>query len=269
MAGGTLNAIVNANLDVDGVIPLYESEEHSLYWIGSRGEGEEIRCNSYLLIDSGEAMIFEPGGLSHFQPTFDKVSELLSPFEITHMLVSHQDPDVCASLPSWLQFNPDIHIVCPKLWHRFMPHYMVYHANYQLVPDSGLRLPLASGGYLDCISAPYLHSPGNMVVFDSVSGFLFSGDIGAAAQRDDAFDLVIDDWADQLARMAGFHQRYMGSTRAAAAFVERVRGLPITAMLPQHGQIFRGEEVQRFMDWFATLPCGVDFLYAEDGAHRE
>ena len=260
MAEGTLQRLENGALDAEGVIPLYLSDDHSLYWVGSFGEDEEIRCNSYLMIDGGQAWVFEPGGLAHFQPTFDKVSELISPFEITHMVVSHQAPDVCASLASWLQFNPDIQIVCPDLWHRFMPHFMVYHAQYQLVPDTGLQLPLASGGQLDCISAPYLHSPGNIVVFDRVSGFLLSGDIGAAAVRSDRLELVIDDWADQLARMTGFHQRYMGSTRAAAAFVARMRGLPITAMLPQHGQIFRGEEVQRFMAWFATLPCGVDFL---------
>ncbi len=256
-----LNAMHNASLNVDDAIPLYESENHSIYWVGCRDASEAIPCNSYLLVDEGEGYLFEPGGLSYFQPSFDKVSEKISPFELKYVFLSHQDPDVCASLPSWLQFNPDMTIVCPELWERFLPHYLVYDASFQCMEDAGLNISLKSGGQLQCISAPYLHSPGNMVVFDSISGYLFSGDIGAAVASDDTFRLCIDDWQTQVDQMNGFHQRYMGSTRAAAAFVDKARALPLTAMLPQHGQLFRGGEVQQFLDWFEVLPCGVDYLY--------
>ncbi|MDQ6967584.1 MAG: MBL fold metallo-hydrolase [Mariprofundaceae bacterium] len=266
MSQGLLKTIDNRSLNADDIIPLYESDTHSIYWIGSvekSEEPEEIECNSYLLVDCGEAYIFEPGGLSHFQGAFDKVCQKISPFEISHIFMSHQDPDVCASLPSWLQFNPDINIVCSHLWQRFLPHYMVYHAQYLAMPDEGMTINLKSGGKLHCISAPYLHSPGNMVVFDSISGFMFSGDIGAASQKSNAFKLVIEDWSEHIKSMTGFHQRYMGSTKAAAAFTASISHLPIQAMLPQHGQIFRHTEVQAFLDWFSTLPCGVDFLYPD------
>ncbi|MDQ6957123.1 MAG: hypothetical protein Q9M21_08000, partial [Mariprofundaceae bacterium] len=103
MSQGLLKTIDNRSLSVDDIIPLYESDSHSIYWIGSVAEPEEIECNTYLMIDCGEAYIFEPGGLSHFQATFDKVSQKISPFDISHVFMSHQDPDVCASLPSWLQ----------------------------------------------------------------------------------------------------------------------------------------------------------------------
>ncbi|MDX8395587.1 MAG: MBL fold metallo-hydrolase [Mariprofundaceae bacterium] len=259
---GTLN---NNSLNSAEIIPLYESDNHSIYWIGTVVTDEEIPCNSYLLVDEGEGYIFEPGGLSHFKPTYDKVSSIISPFEVSHLLLSHQDPDVCASLPSWLQFNPDLKVVCPSLWNRFMPHYMVYNVQYLCVPDQGLTIPLKSGGQLQCISAPYLHSPGNMVVFDSISGFLFSGDIGAAVANDDVFRLVIDDWQQQLAWMLGFHQRYMGSTKAASEFVKSISSLPVAAILPQHGHIFRDDEVRQFLEWFKVLPCGIDYLYPGKG----
>ncbi|MDX8404392.1 MAG: hypothetical protein R8K54_08305 [Mariprofundaceae bacterium] len=265
MSGSVLATLNNESLDAKELIPLYESDNHSIYWIGTHGEDEEIRCNAYLLVDEGDGYIFEPGGLSHFKPTFDKVSSILSPFEITHLLLSHQDPDVCASLPSWLQFNPDLKIVCPHLWNRFMPHYMVYNVQYLSMDDQGLTIPLKSGGELQCISAPYLHSPGNMVTFDTISGFMFSSDIGAAVSNDDTFRLVIDDWQQQLAWMQGFHQRYMGSTKAASEFVKSASKFPITAMLPQHGHIFRDDEVRQFLKWFEVLPCGVDYLYPNKG----
>ncbi|MDX8388861.1 MAG: MBL fold metallo-hydrolase [Mariprofundaceae bacterium] len=266
MSENVLTTLKNGSLDKNDLIPLFESDNHSIYWIGTRTEEEELSCNAYLLIDEGEGYIFEPGGLSHFKPTYDKISSIMSPFDITHLLLSHQDPDVCASLPSWLQFNPDIKVVCPHLWNRFMPHYMVYDVQYLSMNDQGLTIPLKSGGELKCISAPYLHSPGNMVVFDTMSGFVFSGDIGTAAVEDSTFSLVIDDWQQQLELMLGFHQRYMGSTKAASEFVKSVSKLPITAILPQHGHIFRGDEVHHFLKWFEVLPCGIDYLYPEKAA---
>ncbi|MFQ5485131.1 MAG: MBL fold metallo-hydrolase [Desulfobacterales bacterium] len=264
MSGNILAAIDNERIEAGDTIPLFESEQHSIYWVGSRLETEEIPCNTYLMVDEGEGYLFDPGGLSLFKPTYDKVESVLSAFEVGHILLSHQDPDVSASLPSWLEFNPDLAVVCSHLWNRFMPHYMAYNINYKNMGDDGLTIPLKSGGELKCISAPYLHSPGNMVVFDTLSGFMLSGDIGAAAESDDCFHLVIDDWQQEIEAMQGFHQRYMGSTRAAAKFVKKVSGLPITAILPQHGHLFRGDEVQRFLQWFEVLPCGVDFLYPEE-----
>jgi len=262
MAQSILETLSNTTLNVTDVIPLYESDQHSIYWIGSQSHDDEIACNTYLLVDEGEGYIFEPGGLSHFKSTFDKASSILASFDITHVLLSHQDPDVCASLPSWIQFNPDIKVVCSHLWERFMPHYMVYNIDYLCMPDQGLSIPLKSGGTLQCFSAPFLHSPGNMVVFDSISGFLFSGDIGAAViPKDQPFGLSITDWSQQIENMRAFHQRYMGSTRAAAAFTQQASKLPLTAILPQHGNIFRGNETDKFLKWFEVLPCGVDYLY--------
>ncbi|MDX8397830.1 MAG: hypothetical protein R8K49_05865, partial [Mariprofundaceae bacterium] len=134
MPTSTLDALASTTLNVADAIPLYESDEHSVYWIGSQSHDDEIACNTYLLVDEGEGYIFEPGGLSHFKDTFDKASSIIASFDISHILLSHQDPDVCASLPSWLQFNPDIKVVCSHLWERFMPHYMVYNINYLSMP---------------------------------------------------------------------------------------------------------------------------------------
>jgi len=131
----TLYQIQNQDVCIDDVVSLYESKQHSIYWVGARGEQEAIPCNSYLLIDEGEGYLFEPGGLGNFQATYDKVSEKISPFNVTHLLMSHQDPDVCASIPSWLQFNPDMTLVYSELWQRFLAHYMIYHANTLSMSD--------------------------------------------------------------------------------------------------------------------------------------
>jgi flavorubredoxin len=259
--GNQLPMLRNDSLDVTKAIPLFQSPDHQVYWVGAVTRGEEIECNAYLLVDQGEGYLLEPGGFDRFVPVQEKVNSVFSAQSITHLLFSHQDPDVCGAAAAWLEFNPQLDMVCPSLWHRFMPHYMVYNAKYQLMKDDGLTLPLKSGGSLKCLSAPYLHSPGNMVVFDTVSGFLFTGDIGAAVYADGKPRLVIDDWNAQVKAMQGFHQRYMSSDRAISAFIRSVAGLPIKAIVPQHGVLYRGEEVQKFLQWLGALPCGVDYLF--------
>ena len=256
-----LSTLTNRDCDITKAIPLYQSPDHQIYWVGTLTSGEEIECNSYLLVDRGEGYLLEPGGFDRFQPTLDKINSVFSAQSITHLFFSHQDPDVCASVAAWLEFNPQITIVCPSLWKRFMPHYMAYNAKYQPMGDKGITLPLKSGGQLKCLSAPYLHSPGNMVVFDTMSGYLLSGDIGASPYSDGETHLVVDGWKMQVDTMQGFHQRYMSSSRAVAAFIRSVAGMPITAILPQHGAILRGDEVYKYFQWLGTLPCGVDYLF--------
>ena len=38
---------------------------------------------------------------------------------------------------------------------------------------------------------------------------------------------------------------------------ERVSRLEIDMMVPQHGAIYQGPDVQRFINWFAALEVGV------------
>ena len=271
MNGNMLSGLTNSGVDFSKAVPLFQDSQHQVYWVGTHTGGEEIECNTYLLVDGGEGFLLEPGGYDRFVPVLGKVTQVVSISAITHLLFSHQDPDICASLPHWMRANfAKMKVVVPALWTRFMPHYMAYDMtalmadklSYIPMPDEGVTLTLKSGGRLQCISAPYLHSPGNMVVFDTVSGFLFSGDIGAALYKDGKPRLVIDDWTAHTQAMLGFHQRYMSSNRAVEGFLRKLDGLPIQAVVPQHGAIFRGEEVARFFNWLRQISVGVDYLYS-------
>ncbi len=262
--------LTNAKLNSEEPILLFEQGDHKVYWVGAHTGGDEIECNSYLILDGTEGYLLEPGGFDRFGPVFKKVCQLTSPGSISHLFFSHQDPDICASFPSWIKWNEKIKLVISTLWLRFMLHYESkdfsgknYVLNFLKVPDEGASVSLQSGGRLECISAPYLHSPGNILVFDTVSGFLFSGDIGAAMYKDRRFRLVIDDWNTHTQAMKGFHQRYMACNRAVAGMIKQLKGRSINAILPQHGCVFRGEEASRFLQWLAALPVGADFLYPD------
>ena len=53
-----------------------------------------------------------------------------------------------------------------------------------------------------------------------------------------------------------FHQRWMPSNAAKQDWIKRVRKLDIEMMLPQHGRMFKGENVGKFLDWFEHLQVG-------------
>jgi flavorubredoxin len=79
-----------------------------------------------------------------------------------------------------------------------------------------------------------------------------SGDIGAALEPPGA-GMFVEDFSTHVRFMEGFHRRWMPSNRAKQNWIDRVRKLDIEIMAPQHGRIFRGDDVKRFLDWFEQL----------------
>jgi flavorubredoxin len=69
--------------------------------------------------------------------------------------------------------------------------------------------------------------------------------------------MFVTDFADHVRHMEGFHRRWMGSAAARDAWVAMVSKLKIDILAPQHGLMFRGDDVKRFIDWFAGLEVGT------------
>ena len=49
----------------------------------------------------------------------------------------------------------------------------------------------------------------------------------------------------------------MPSNEAKRDWVERVRKLNVKMICPQHGRIFKDDNVDRFLDWFDALEVGL------------
>jgi flavorubredoxin len=121
-------------------------------------------------------------------------------------------------------------------------------------------LTFPSGRQLRFIEAPFLHFPGAFTTYDEATRFLFSGDIWAALDLD--WTLVAEDFSDHPSRMDLFHIDYMASNAAARGFVNRLHGVQIEAILPQHGSIIPTAHVPAAIDYLRNLRCGLDILYA-------
>lgn len=215
-----------------------------------------IDTNEYLISRSDLSILTDPGGQEIFPAVFSALSEVADPSKLTHIFASHQDPDVISSLALWLAVRPEIKCYASWLWCSFIPHFGGAPDTFIPVPDEGQAIDFA-GSALSVVPAHFLHSSGNLHLYDPVAKILFSGDVGAAILPADDGSLFVTDF-DRHARAArGFHQRWMGSALARDAWCARVSELDIDMLCPQHGAIYRGQDVSRFIEWFSELELGV------------
>ncbi len=69
---------------------------------------------------------------------------------------------------------------------------------------------------------------------------------------------IARDW--HISHAEGFHRRWMGSNAAKNNWCERISKLDIEMLCPQHGAIYQGQDVRRFIDWFSELTVGTGIL---------
>ncbi|TPH15756.1 MBL fold metallo-hydrolase [Litorilituus lipolyticus] len=236
---------------------LFECPSHTWIMFGRDDEKPEaiIDTNQYMVVTKNNSLLMDPGGIELFSAMLAAVIKQVPANKITHLFASHQDPDIISSLGLWDQALPSATLHSPWLWESFIRHFGMNNINYAAIPDEGNILKL-DGVALEFIPAHYLHSSGNFNVYDPEAKILMSGDIGAAMEAVDA-PLFVEDFDEHAKKMRMFHQRWMPSNEAKNDWVRRVRKLDIEMMCPQHGRIFKGDDVKRFLDWFESLEVGV------------
>lgn len=246
---------------------LYEDDEHQFIWFGWEEEGSDsfVQTNQCLVINNEQGYLYDPGGAYVFHQVLDQVSRYLHPNQITHLLATHQDPDVCSSAPLWMKAT-DAQLFISKLWLHFVSHFGLDQPDrVTSLPDKGAKLRLPSGDYLLFLPAHFLHSEGNFSILDVRSGILFTGDIGASIYpKGTKREMFVSNFAAHAEFMAPFHKRYMHSNAVCRHWVAQIRALPyqINFLVPQHGAMFKGAQVNEFLDWFEQLQCGADYLPA-------
>jgi len=213
-----------------------------------------IDTNQYVMYTGRRAIMLDPGGIELFSAMLAAMLKHMPVDHITDMFASHQDPDIISSLGLWDQTLQSATLHASWIWEGFIRHFGMNSIAYRGVPDEGGVIDV-DGVALQLIPAHYLHSSGNFHVYDPVAKVLMSGDVGAALESVDA-PLYVDNFAEHTRKMQFFHQRWMPSNRAKNDWIARVRKLDIQIMAPQHGRVFVGDDVKRFLDWFEALEVG-------------
>jgi flavorubredoxin len=244
-------------------LSLYADPTHKFILLNESEPGEEegVRSNQYLILHHGQGLLVDPGGFGVLPRVLVELLSHLAPEGVRGLFLSHQDPDIVGGIATWLDLLPDIPIYMPRLWTRFLPHVGITATQrFVPIPDEGMAVEIAPGFHLQFIPAHFLHSQGNINIYDPIARCLFTGDIGAAVlPTAQALDFV-EDFANHLPFIESFHRRYMSSQRAARLWVEGVEHLDIDILAPQHGPPYRGPAVRAFLDWFRGLECGIDLM---------
>lgn len=236
---------------------LFENKTHTWLMFGRDDERSEviIDTNQYMVVSKNNALLMDPGGIELFSAMLAAVIKQVPAEKITHIFASHQDPDIISSLGLWDQALPAATLHSPWIWEGFIRHFGMDNITYDPIADEGCELKL-DNTTLSFIPAHYLHSSGNFNVYDSEAKILMSGDIGAALEEADA-PIFVEDFDEHINKMKMFHQRWMPSNKAKNQWVNRIRKLDVEMMCPQHGRIFKGDDVKRFLDWFEGLEVGL------------
>lgn len=241
-------------------ISLFKSPEHRFILLNESEPGEEegIRSNQYLIDHRGVGVLLDPGGFGVMPSVLTELMNYLAPMQIKAIMLSHQDPDIVGGLPTWLTMT-SAPVYVPKIWLRFLPHYGIQDMlRFIGVPDEGMIAEITQGFRLQLLPAHFLHSEGQINVYDPISKILFTGDIGAAMLPEAIDYPFVDDFAKHKPYIEGFHRRFMNSNQAIRYWIDAISDLDIEIIAPQHGPIYRGKAVHEFLNWFSELRCGID-----------
>ncbi len=247
--------------DVNGKI-LYQDGSHQFIWLGADEIEEDgvVQTNQYLIISNGRGTLVDPGGVHLFSRVVALVSRYIDLDRIDNIFFSHQDPDVSSGIALWLGVTT-AKIYISELWIRFIPHFGIVDQS-RIIGIEGLEgsLKLSGGTELKLIPSHFLHSTGAYTFYDPAAKALFTHDIGAGVFPSGSQYLFVENFDEHIKIMEGFHRRYMASNIAIKKWLSKLQGLDIQMIAPQHGAIFKDENVGKFLNWFSGLRCGVDII---------
>ncbi len=239
-----------------------------VYHLGVQDE-ENIWANiPYLIVDGDEGVVIDPGSAKEnfFHTVCRKIDSVFDLKKVKHIIVQHQDPDLCAAMPL---IEPMIHPDY-EIWAPLESRLLVQHYNTKKearTADDGDTLTFGDGRTLVFAQTPYCHFVGSMVTYDVKTKTVFSSDAFGG------FSAGNDLWAgeDYPAQMSTFLGEYLGSKRALEYALKRLEQLAashgIDRICPQHGCMIAKEDIPKFLAAAHALPVGgqIDALAAKHG----
>jgi len=243
-------------------ILLFDDGNHQVYWLGTQMPNV-FRVNIYLIKDGDEIFIIDPGSRSYFEEVRSMINKIGDAKNVKGLILSHQDPDVSASMIDWINVNPEIKIITSRRTNILLPHYGNSNYVYYDIGDvNSYEYRFESGRKLSFVNAHFLHFPGAIATFDETSKIIFTGDVWAALDIDNNY--VLKDFDKHVMKMNLFHIDYMASNKACRGFVEEIENLGIEAIAPQHGSVIPEKFVNDALEYLRELECGLDLLYPDD-----
>ena len=221
-----------------------------IYWVGGSIQDGGLHCNPYLIVDGEEAVLIDPGSVLDFKYVYENVCNIVPLEKVKYVILHHQDPDFCSSVPLFEQKGAKFIIVTHWRTQTLVKYYGI-KSHYYIVNENEFKLTLNSGRVLEFIKTPYLHFPGAITTYDYNSKILFSSDIFGAFSYE--WSLYAED--DYIEKMKAFHDHYMPSNDILRPIMELFLEMDISMIAPQHGSIIK-DNVQKYIKVLRDLECG-------------
>ncbi|MBI5178497.1 MAG: MBL fold metallo-hydrolase [Nitrospinae bacterium] len=230
-----------------------------IFWVGFDDPNAGFRCNPYVLNDGEETVFFDPGSVPHFPIVLGKVMRATQLERIKHVIVTHQDPDLCSAIPRFEELVEGVgggFDICTHTRASVLIAHYGTRSPFYRVDANDWKLTLKSGRSLRFIFAPFLHFPGAFMTYDEKSKVLFSGDIFGGLSFD--WNLYANEYYAEA--MKAFHENYMPSRKILKHTMDKLDALDIEMIAPQHGSIIRKRDVRAYIDILRNLECGEDIF---------
>ena len=135
-----------------------------VYWVGYHDPKDLLSCNPYLLVDGKEAVLFDPGGVLNYSKVAQKIFSIVEPAQISHVVLHHQDPDLCACMPLLEKVidQGQMKIVTHSMASIIIRYYGL-KSEFYLVDKNLYSLRLKSGRMLRFLTTPFCHFPAAIV----------------------------------------------------------------------------------------------------------
>lgn len=222
-----------------------------IYWVGGNGQNGGLHCNPYLIVDGEEAVLIDPGSVLDFEYVFENVCSIVPLEKIKYVILHHQDPDFCASVPLFEQKGAKFEIVTHWRTQTLVKYYGV-KSDYYIVNENDFKLVLKSGRILSFVQTPYLHFPGAIATYDYNTKVLFSSDLFGAFSYE--WNLYAGD--GYIEKMKAFHEHYMPSNDIIRPVMEVLLEMDISIIAPQHGSVI-ADKIPKYIKVLRDLECGT------------
>lgn len=215
---------------------LYRDAHHQCLMFSDLGRdgGEAVQSNQFLIVNRDTGAVIDPGGNLAYGELYLGMSQHFAPNKLSAIVASHADPDIIASLDRWMT-GTSAPLYISRLWERFAPHFCKpgkTEGRVIGIPDRGMRIKIGDSE-LVALPAHFMHAEGNFQFYDPISRILFSGDLGASFGTEPGE--IVTSLDQHVARMDGFHRRYMVANKILRLWAKMVRKLDIRMIVPQHG----------------------------------